>query len=444
VELPRAAVHGEPPQSPLMSDIETLRFLTPETAKQAIEIAGSPCYAYDLETFKKQATNALAFPNAYGLTVRFAMKSCPNAAILKLFDSMGLHFDCSSIHEVKRAMAAGVPAEKCSLSSQELPEGFEEYVAKGLKVNCCSLLQLEKFCTKCPGKDLGLRFNPGVGSGGTGKTNVGGPSSSFGIWHENSAKCAEMAKAAGCKVVRVHTHIGSGSDPAVWRQTTSISINLCSAFPDVATLNLGGGYKVGRMFNEKGTTLSTDCAVVQEVFSDFAAKDGRKLHLEIEPGTYLSANTGALVCTVHDIVQTGTDQGHTFIKLDSGMTEVLRPSLYGAQHPIIIVPSDPARGSKRKDYVVCGHCCESGDLMTPAPGEPETLAERTLCEAAPGDICVVEGSGAYCSAMATKNYNSFPEAGEVMIAGGKAHLVRKRQNVEDIWANEVALPAGLY
>mmetsp|Transcript_6887 Transcript_6887/g.13270 ORF Transcript_6887/g.13270 Transcript_6887/m.13270 type:complete len:428 (+) Transcript_6887:362-1645(+) len=427
-----------------MSTIETLRFLTPETAKQAIALAGSPLYAYDLETFKKQATAALAFPNAYGLTVRFAMKSCPNAAVLKLFDSMGLHFDCSSIHEVKRAMAAGVATEKCSLSSQELPEGFEEYVKKGLKVNCCSMLQLEKFCAKCPGSPLGLRFNPGVGSGGTGKTNVGGPSSSFGIWHENAPKCSEMAAAAGCKVVRVHTHIGSGSDPAVWRSTTSLSIGLCSTFPDVATLNLGGGYKVGRMANEKGTTLATDCSVVQEVFSDFATKDGRKLHLEIEPGTYLSANSGALVCTVHDVVKTGTDQGHTFIKLDSGMTEVLRPSLYGSQHPIVIIPADPARAEKRAKYVVCGHCCESGDLMTPAPGEPETLAARELCEAAPGDICVVEGSGAYCSAMATKNYNSFPEAGEVMIVAGKAHLIRKRQAVEDIWANEVPLPAGSY
>ena len=183
-----------------MSDIEKLRFLTPELCEEAIKAVGSPCYAYDLKTLKTQAQAALDFPNAYGLTARFAMKSCPNAAILRLFHKMGLHFDCSSIHEVKRAMSAGVPAENCSLSSQELAEGFEEYVAQGLKVNCCSLLQLEKFCAKCPGKELGLRFNPGVGSGGTGKTNVGGPSSSFGIWFENAAKCAEMAAAAGCKV----------------------------------------------------------------------------------------------------------------------------------------------------------------------------------------------------------------------------------------------------
>jgi diaminopimelate decarboxylase len=82
--------------------------------------------------------------------------------------------------------------------------------------------------------------------------------------------------------------------------------------------------------------------------------------------------------------------------------------------------------------------------MTPAPGEPETLAPRVLGEAAPGDIVVLEGSGAYCSGMCTKNYNSFPEAGEVMIANGKVHVIRQRQPVEQIWANEVPLPAGTY
>lgn len=427
-----------------MSDLEKLKFLTKETAFEAVKAAGSPCFAYDLATLQKQAKDTLEFPNAFGLTTRFAMKSCPNGAILKLFDSMGLHFDCSSIHEVKRVMASGIAADKCSLSSQELTDGFEEFVAKGLKINCCSILQLEKFCAKCPGKELGLRFNPGVGSGGTSKTNVGGPSSSFGIWHEEKAKCKEIADKAGCKVVRIHTHIGSGSDPAVWRKTTTMSIDLCSLFPDVHTLNLGGGYKVGRMLTDKGVNLTTDCATVKDVFTEFAAKDGRKLHLEIEPGTYLTANSGALVCTVHDIVKTGTDEGHTFIKLDAGMTEVLRPSLYGAQHPIVIVPKDAAREGKTSKYVVCGHCCESGDLMTPAPGEPETLAPRVLGEAAPGDIVVLEGSGAYCSGMCTKNYNSFPEAGEVMIANGKVHVIRQRQPVEQIWANEVPLPAGTY
>jgi len=137
------------------------------------------------------------------------------------------------------------------------------------------------------------------------------------------------------------------------------------------------------MATEKSTEILTDCAVVKEVFEEFATKFGRKLHLEIEPGTFLTANSGALVASVHDIVTTGTSEGKTFIKLDAGMTDVLRPSLYGSQHPLVVVPKDAARASARKAYVVCGHCCESGDLMTPAPGEPETLAERTLCECAP-------------------------------------------------------------
>ena len=160
---------------------------------------------------------------------------------------------------------------------------------------------------------------------------MGGPSSSFGIWHEYADKCSEMVKAAGCKVVRVHTHIGSGSDPAVWRRCTGMSIARCEKFPEVTVLNLGGGYKVARMHTDKGTNLQTDCAVVKDEFEQFSSKFGRKLHLEIEPGTFLSANSACLVASVHDIVQTGTDEGHTFIKLDAGMTDVLRPSLYGAQ-----------------------------------------------------------------------------------------------------------------
>merc|ERR1719199_2364164 len=114
----------------------------------------------------------------------------------------------------------------------------------GVMINACSLHQLERIGKARPGCKVGLRFNPGAGSGGTNKTNVGGPSSSFGIWHELADQCKEIAEKAGCKVVRVHTHIGSGSDPAVWRRCTSLSIALCEKFPDVVTLNLGGGYKV--------------------------------------------------------------------------------------------------------------------------------------------------------------------------------------------------------
>merc|ERR1712224_1101344 len=93
--------------------------------------------------------------------------------------------------------------------------------------------------------------------------------------------------------------------------------------------------------------------------------------------------------------------GYDFIKLDAGMTEVLRPSLYGAQHPVTIVPkSDDPRsteGAATKEYVVVGHCCESGDLLTPAVGEPEVIAPRSLVEAEIGDAVVIGSAGAYCA-----------------------------------------------
>ena len=85
-----------------------------------------------------------------------------------------------------------------------------------------------------------------------------------------------------------------------------------------------------------------------------------------------------------------------------------------------------------------GHCCESGDLFTCVPGDPESLQERSLTPASIGDLISIEGSGGYCSSMNTKNYNSFPEAPEVMIGlDGKIHCIRKRQSLEQMLANEV-------
>ena len=142
---------------------------------------------------------------------------------------------------------------------------------------------------------------------------------------------------------------------------------------------------------------------------------------------------------IQDLVSTGM-KGHDFIKVDSGMTELLRPSLYGAHHPMVLVKSlDHETSMSPHQYVVVGHCCESGDLMTPAPNAPEVLTRRIFpMEAAIGDLIVIEGTGAYCSSMSAKHYNSFPEAPELLLSDrGKFHIIRKRQYLSDIWANEL-------
>ena len=417
---------------------EACPFVPANVANALAEQFGTPIYVYGETALREAAAACLAFPNAFGLTVRFAIKSCPNAAILRLFLSLGLHFDASSGYEVLRAIRAGVPAEKISLSTQELPQDFEKLIRLGIKFNACSLSQLGRYGAAFPQTRVGVRFNPGLGSGGNGKTNVGGPDSSFGIWHEFADDVEAILKKYSLVLERIHTHIGSGSDPAVWQKAALQSLKMVRRFESVETLDFGGGYKVARVPGEKTTDLQECGAPVRDAIAQLAAETGRKLHFEIEPGTRLVANAGAILARVQDVVSTGT-AGRNFIKLDSGMTDLLRPSLYGAQHPIFLVKksgrSVPAETEK---YVVVGHCCESGDLVSCAPGEPETLAERELPRAEIGDLCLIGGAGAYCSAMSAKNYNSFPESAEVLLeSGGNARLIRRRQTLEQIVENEI-------
>ena len=120
------------------------------------------------------------------------------------------------------------------------------------------------------------------------------------------------------------------------------------------------------------------------------------------------------------------------------MTEILRPSLYGAQHPIVLLPEEGQNKFREEmEQVVVGHCCESGDLLTPAPGDAEKLAAK-IARGEVGDLCVIEGVGAYCSSMAAKNYNSFPEAAEVLRKeDGSLAFIRQRQTLDQLIENEV-------
>lgn len=432
-------------------------FLTPELAKKCVNVAGgTPLYAYSIDKLNDAANACLEFPNAYGLTVRYAMKALPNAAILQFFNSKNIHIDASSGYEIRRAIAAGIDPTHISLSTQELPSDFLDFINMGVKINACSVSQLQRIGEASPtGTKVGIRINPGVGSGGFSKsttqfskTNVGGPSSSFGIWYElmNDGTVTDIVQKYNLIVERIHTHIGSGSDPIIWQQVATKSLSFCSMFNTVHTLNLGGGYKVGRNPGEPTTNLQEIGGPVTKAFEEFATENsGRQLHLEIEPGTYLVAMAGALITTVQDKVVTTGPSGHTFLKLDAGMTDVLRPSLYGAVHPMTVLPQSGILddiGTSKESVVVVGHCCESGDLMTPSPGSPEELSERLLRTAEIGDYLIIDGSGAYCSGMSAKNYNSFPEAPEVLVdsQSGAVHLIRARQSLEQVYQNELSLP----
>ena len=418
----------------------TFAFLDRHTVREVRERFGTPVFVYDENTLESQAQKALQFPNAYGLTARYAMKALPTAAVVRILNRAGLHIDASSGFEAERAMRAGVPSAHIQITAQQMPGNLKALVDKGVLFNACSLQQLRAFGQIYPGREISVRVNPGLGSGHSNRTNVGGPSASFGIWYEHLDRVMAVQRAYGLKLTGMHTHIGSGSDPEVWERCALMSLRIAAELPEVTRLSLGGGFKVGRMDGEFSADLHEIGLHVVEAFQAFYGQHGRRLELEVEPGTYLVANAGALICSVVDVVDTGKD-GYDFIKVDAGMTEVLRPSLYGAQHPIWVAPVDgSARG--QREYLVAGHCCESGDVLTPAPGNPEGLAPRMLTEANVGDAVVVGGTGAYCSGMASKNYNSFPEAPEVLLGkDGRLHLVRKRQTLDQMLINEI-LPGG--
>lgn len=412
-------------------------FLSDEQARRVQSEFGTPVFVYDEAALQQRAAAVLAFPNPHGLTARFAMKALPTAAVLQVFHEAGLQIDASSGFEAERALRAGIPADHIQITAQELPRNLEALLSQGIRFNACSLHQLRSYGQLRPGTTVGVRINPGLGSGHSNRTNVGGPSSSFGIWHEHLDQVLAIAAEFNLCITTMHTHIGSGSDPEVWLHCAQLSLGIVERLADATTLSLGGGFKVARMPGEKTADLQDIGSRVLPAFTDFTARTGRTLHLEVEPGTYLVANAGALVTTVMDIVDTG-EGGRTFLKIDAGMTEILRPSLYGAQHPISVVPASGT--SETGSYLVAGHCCESGDILTPEPGNPEGLLERELRKTAIGDVLVIDGAGAYCSGMPAKNYNAFPECAEVLLrADGSFVRIRNRQTLDQMLQNEVPL-----
>lgn len=428
-----------------------VRFLSPPQASALRERFGTPLYVYDQRTLTARARELLTIPSAFGSSARYAMKAAPNRALLQLFTGLGINIDASSGYEVERAIRAGVAAERIQLTAQELPENLADLVTRGISFNACSLEQLERFGAIAPGSSLSVRVNPGLGSGHNNRVNVGGPGSSFGIWHEQIGEVSQIAKKHSLEITALHSHIGAGTDPAVWQRCAALTLQLVKRIPTVWTVNLGGGFKVSRMPGEERADLASIGRFIAAEFQRFAAEDGRCLQLELEPGTYLVAEAGAILTSIVDIVNTGA-QGYGFLKLDSGMSEILRPSLYGAQHWIELLPVSPRRASAdahdaaRHDdagmeYLVVGHCCESGDLLTPAKDNPEQFAPRKFIDPQIQDLIVIYGAGAYCSAMSAKNYNSFPEAPEVLLdEQGAPSLIRARQTLDQMIANELIEP----
>lgn len=420
---------------------------------EAAAQVGTPFYLYDEAEILARCQEILTMPHAYGFQPRYAMKANSGRAILQLITSAGINIDASSLNEARRAVACGVAPERIMLTTQEVPLGkdreeMEGLLSAGMHYNVCSIRQLALILpfAKEHEMPLSIRIHPGVGSGESASRNTGDNYSCFGVHLTNLEQALSMAEEAGVIFDAVHVHIGSGGDPEAWRENIDRELGFVMKwFPHVTKVSFGGGFKIGRMPGEK----SADCMALGEYAAsrirDFYERTGRKLTMEIEPGTYLMANSGFLVTSVIDRKRTG-EEGFDFIVTDGGMEVNTRPLLYGSRHPFYVLAHDgkvlsdefSETEAEKQECIVVGRCCESGDSQS--LNEDGTIAPRMMVKPLVGDFVVIGGAGAYCSSMSPFNYNSHVQCPEMLYrCDSSLQLIRRRQTLAQICQNELGL-----
>lgn len=412
---------------------------------------GAPLYLYDEATIVAQCGAMLSMPNAYGLTVRYAMKANSSRALLQLINQQGLQIDASSLMEVRRANLAGVPLDNIMLTTQEVQRGEDEQelqrmMLQGLKFNVCSLLQLRRIApfAQQQGIDLSIRLHPGVGSGESASRNTGDHYSCFGVHLSDLERAQALAQEFGLRFTQVHVHIGSGGDPQKWQENIDRELELLERhFAEARSVSFGGGLKVARMPGELEADVEQLGLYAKQRIQEFYHRTSRKLRMEVEPGTFIVAGSGYILTEVLDKKSTG-DQGFQFIVAGGGMELNARPLLYGSQHPFYIVsPEGELRWSEFGDMptngyeaIVVGHCCESGDAQS--LDDSGRALPRPMREPEVGDLLVIGGAGAYCASMAPFNYNSHLQAPEVLLQqDGRLRLIRRRQSLLQLVENEL-------
>ena len=402
---------------------------------------GTPLYAYDAEMIRRRCRDLAAWD-----TVRFAQKACSNLAVLDLIRRAGVLVDAVSTGEIHRALAAGYtahadraadptglpPAHPIVYTADIFDRESLDAVAKlGIHVNCGSSDMLEQLAERVPGASVTLRVNPGFGHGHSQKTNTGGEGSKHGIWHEEIPDVLRRAEWAGLCVTGLHMHIGSGTDLAHLAEVAGALERVALEIGrSLTTISAGGGLPVPYKPGEVHADLSGYFTLWDATRRKLEQTFGHRIRLEIEPGRYLTAESGFLVTEVRAIKKQG---GRKYTLVDAGFNTLARPVLYGAYHPMSLCPADDAAAQQLEDVAVGGPLCESGDIFTQTDGG--FVATRALPRAQVGDYLVIEIAGAYGFVMAS-NYNSKPLPAEVLLDGGKARLVRKRQTPEDLVRGE--------
>jgi diaminopimelate decarboxylase len=407
---------------------------------------GTPFWICDAAVLHRRIANIRKLTSGKGLQARYAMKAWPATRILKEMLANGLWIDAVSGNEVVRAHRAGFPGSSILYTSDVFRDGAIAVLREnGVMPNLGSPGMLGELQAAGYTGPISLRINPGFGHGHVNTCDTGGPSSKHGIWFSDIGDVAAQAEKLGMTVVMLHAHIGSGPKFQElldnFKRLASEFAGLLPKFSRVTAVSLGGGIPHNYRDPNNEPSLELFRELLEESHARICKAAGRDVRLEIEPGRYVVAPSVTLVTRVSDVKRTQTNEkgkGETFVMVDAGFTDLIRPWMYGSYHRISLAGRDEREGTA--NVVVAGPLCESGDVFT--RDDDGLLVPRTLPVPHAGDLLLLHDAGAYGYAMSS-NYNSLGRAPQLMLEeDGSVTMFSRREMVDDllhIEANEKIL-----
>ncbi|HUI27953.1 MAG TPA: diaminopimelate decarboxylase [Candidatus Kryptonia bacterium] len=404
---------------------------------------GTPFFVTSAEVLRRRIGDIQRLTDHPHLQARYAMKACSMRKLLELVRQEGVWIDAVSGNEVLRARAAGFamgtnPPAVVLTCDVFRDNALRVVIEHRVLPNIGSPAMIDDLRTAGYRGPIGVRLNPGFGHGHVRATDTGGPSSKHGIWHEDADAVRRAADEAGYPIVLLHAHVGSG--PTIDEFTANMSklghffVERIADYPSLEAVSLGGGLPHAYRPDAPPIDLGPLARALRDIQARLSQRAGRSLRLEIEPGRYFVAPSTVLVARVTDVKATRTNDkgpGHTFVMVDAGFVDLIRPAMYGSYHHMTIHRADPR--APRVPVVVAGPLCESGDVFT--RGADELLAPRALPLPKRGDLLILHDAGAYGAVMSS-NYVSIGRAAQVWIENGQAHLIARRETVEDITRTE--------
>jgi diaminopimelate decarboxylase len=394
--------------------------------EQLIQLAsqfGTPLYVYHAEKIKTQyekLTNAFSQSN---VVFFYACKALTNISILKYIKSLGANVDCSSINEARLALHAGfLPSQILYTSNGIAFDEIEEAAGLKVNINIDSLSNLEKFGKKYGHSyPVGIRLRPNIMAGGNLKISTGHDKSKFGIPADQLDQILDVVAKHNIHITDLHIHTGSDiKDADVFVKGIEVLFDIIPHFRELKSVDLGGGFKVPYKKDDEEIDIDLLAKKVKEAFDNHP--QAKNLQIWFEPGKFLVSECGYFVTQVNVMKKTAAT---TFVSVNSGFNHLIRPMFYDSYHRIGNI-SNP--DGALATYSIVGNICET-----------DTFAwDRQLNEVREGDYLAFYNAGAYGFEMSS-NFNSRLKPAEVLMKEGTPHLIRRRDNWDDLLRNQLTI-----